>query len=169
MKIVNANIARMYGEKYGHYSKLNNEQTKNVGGIEVPGSSSDFTEPYLYRSALYFDDTAGVKRQHIGVTLRQMRKEANLSRVAFAKLATDQASQYGIELNPFNIQSYETKYVWKDKYTGEKKLHNACSPKVDKLLAVVLARMALTNESYDEAYGRVTGYTKVRTRNLKVG
>lgn len=169
MKIIDMNTKKTHRSNYGKYSKLNDDRTKIVNGIEVPASSSNFTQPYLYRASLFFDDEAGVKTKHLGVALRELRKQYNVSRRAFAELANSQVAQYGIHVTTENIISYERMYRWYDKRTGKSKEYNACSPKPDKLLGIVMGRAALTGESFEEAMGRMCGYTKVVTRDLNRG
>lgn len=172
MKITKANYTKSnktHRSTYGKYSCRTNTNTKVIHGVEVPESSSKWTEPYMYRSALYFNDRSGVQTKQLGVVLQNLRKEYNISRRAFAELATSFSAQYGIELKPFNIESYERAYYWRDKFTGKMHRRNACSPKIDKLTAVVLGCQALTGMTFEQAFMYMTGYTNVIARELKEG
>lgn len=169
MKTIKMNVSKMHRSNYGKYSYRTNSATKILHGIEVPADSSNKTEPYMYRAALYFNDRSGVQTKQFGVALRELREEYGVSRRAFAELATSLSAQYGIELKVCNIVSYEKKHTWKNKYTGRVRVFNACSPKIDKLMSCILACMSLSGCTYEQAFMRLTGYTKVESRNLKVG
>ena len=157
MNVVKMNVRRA---NYGKYSKNNKFKTKFVNGMEVPASANRFIEPYQYRSALYFDDKCGVKTRHIGCIINELRETYDLSRRAFAELATSKVAQYGIRVTEQNIFTYEHSY----RYKGKGKVKNPCHPKADKMLGIVLARAALTGETVEEAFTAMSGYTDVLHR-----
>lgn len=158
MKYIKINNVKANTQKtYRGFSKLNDMRTKFVHDIEVPISAKKTIEPYKYRSALYFDDRCGVKTKHIGCVIKELRQEYDLSRAAFADMATAKVKQYGIHISAANIATYEKSYYWK----REGKLRNPCHPKADKMLGIVLATAALTGMSADAAFTALAGYTDV--------
>lgn len=124
------------------FNPRTNMSTKYVAGIEIPETGINL--PYCYRSLLYRDDFSGVQTKHLGVLIKELRREKNLSRNGFCNVANSLVEQYGIRLTQFNLSTYE---------------RGQCMPKADKMLACYLAISALTN---DKSEGKAGGYCKVK-------
>lgn len=123
-----------------------NPTTVRRAGIACPKGSKNI--PYAFSSVMMHDECAGVRKEHPGVAIMRLRKERHISRQTFARIATNEGSQFAAYVTASDIQHYE---------------YGICCPKMDKFTAIKLAIMKIANMSEREAERYLAGYSEATT------